>query len=936
MTLLLALLAALPAGAQQPAEQSKRIQSAAPVAEPRIVGLAPMVVVPRGKLKIFLGNDKLLNDGVSAHSPVLAVTVGGLEASVIDVAPGLVTVELPDKLPGPEKLDVVVLGNGYRISDPQYFVRTSLTETPLWSALLDLILSPAGIFAIASGLVLAGGTFGWLWLRARRLEKHNNELSFQIEHGDRNRDPQPRERGPRHTLAQPAPAVPQGLVDAILRNECALFWGAGLSAQAGYPTWADGLNDLVGRTIKDPVLQAELRERLQGGQASLVVDALRAALGRDGLIVQFSQMWKRRLKATAAMLEIGEIPFTNAVTAVWDDLIEEVFRKRQPRLVMGGGSDNLDDLLSRDAFCVVRLWGSLDEPASVALTTLDYRGTAGANPTFTRYLATLGVKQTHLFIGASLEALHEYLSAIPRSASTARVHYALVPDPGQTELQKEIFRTRYGVELIVYQPSAGWPQVPEFIGNLAKAVAVGLKARPKVPVEDFKLKSIRLRNIGPISDMSLSFDPKWTVLLGNNGSGKSTIIRAIALVLCGEDSRARAMAERLLRSGESTGEIELVVGDQSYLVKLSRDSEGNVRANTGSVVSPLESGRWAALGFPPLRGVITGGSTGSSGGSASGGQSRPVVDDVLPILLGLPDTRMSSIRQWLLDLHVRSVAGEGISAQEAQLNATIRDRFFELVSSFIPGSELRFAGVDRLNREVNVFSNGLKVGIEQVSQGTSSMLGWVGALLQRMYEIHGLEEDPQNKAVLVLIDEIDAHLHPEWQQQIVPKLKELFPRVQFVATTHSPFVVCELKKEQVFKVRTSEGRVVAEPPLHDIEGAGIAGLLSGELFAMERMVDSKTQHLLDNQRRLSALPGELSPQHEADLKAANEALERSGFRSVVRDAHYAEYLRLRAKGLDAVAAVSQTIPPEEGGGLSDEEMRAAVEEALRSVRAGVE
>ena len=73
-----------------------------------------------------------------------------------------------------------------------------------------------------------------------------------------------------------------------------------------------------------------------------------------------------------------------------------------------------------------------------------------------------------------------------------------------------------------------------------------------------------------------------------------------------------------------------------------------------------------------------------------------------------------------------------------------------------------------------------------ISQGTQSVIGWTGVLLDRLHEVYSHEEQPREQSALVLIDEIGAHMHPLWQQTIVPGLKELFPNVQFIATSHSP------------------------------------------------------------------------------------------------------------------------------------------------------
>lgn len=265
---------------------------------------------------------------------------------------------------------------------------------------------------------------------------------------------------------------------------------------------------------------------------------------------------------------------------------------------------------------------------------------------------------------------------------------------------------------------------------------------------------------------------------------------------------------RLLANGAARGGIELTVGRDVFRTELTRDSNtGVVEVNAGRRVSPLKTGRWVALAFPPMRGV----SVGESSGPTPGGPPRPLVEDVLPILLGQTDGRLSSLKQWIVNLDVQSRPGNGISPAQAKANATLLNRFFDVLNAFLPGLNIKFANVDRQTWKVSVVTHGATVTIDQVSQGTSSILGWVGTLMQRMCEIHSGDPNFKQKAAVVLLDEIDAHLHPEWQQQIVATLSQEFPNVQFIATTHSPLIVMELNREQVYRVYWSEDENPCRP-----------------------------------------------------------------------------------------------------------------------------
>jgi energy-coupling factor transporter ATP-binding protein EcfA2 len=81
------------------------------------------------------------------------------------------------------------------------------------------------------------------------------------------------------------------------------------------------------------------------------------------------------------------------------------------------------------------------------------------------------------------------------------------------------------------------------------------------------------------------------------------------------------------------------------------------------------------------------------------------------------------------------------------------------------------------------------VSLRQLSYGYQTMLAWVVDLAKRMIEAYPDSDTPLEESAVVLVDEIDLHLHPSWQRRIVGDLSRIFPNVQFIATSHSPLVV---------------------------------------------------------------------------------------------------------------------------------------------------
>ncbi|MEM8534817.1 MAG: AAA family ATPase, partial [Chloroflexota bacterium] len=108
-----------------------------------------------------------------------------------------------------------------------------------------------------------------------------------------------------------------------------------------------------------------------------------------------------------------------------------------------------------------------------------------------------------------------------------------------------------------------------------------------------------------------------------------------------------------------------------------------------------------------------------------------------------------------------------------------------------------------------VRKNGNPLNVSQLSDGERSMLALVFDLSRRLALANPQSDDPLREGRgVVLIDELDLHLHPSWQRTIVDRLTTTFPNCQFIATTHSPQIVGEVRPEQVILI---DNGVVGRP-----------------------------------------------------------------------------------------------------------------------------
>jgi len=141
-------------------------------------------------------------------------------------------------------------------------------------------------------------------------------------------------------------------------------------------------------------------------------------------------------------------------------------------------------------------------------------------------------------------------------------------------------------------------------------------------------------------------------------------------------------------------------------------------------------------------------------------------------------------------------AQEGISS-EHYLSAKHLQVMRSTVRQFLPGYEnLRADPIDP--RRLLIDKDGIPLDAKQLSDGERGVLALVLDLARRLSQANPKLDDPlQNGEAIVLIDEIDLHLHPKWQREIVHKLTNTFPKCQFIATTHSPQIIGEVGHDRI-------------------------------------------------------------------------------------------------------------------------------------------
>jgi hypothetical protein len=667
--------------------------------------------------------------------------------------------------------------------------------------------------------------------------------------------------------------LPPDLVDACVTGECVLYAGAGLSAQSGLPTWKDFVLSLLDWALDNKFINdteaTSFRAEINKGQADPVADSIVSKLRTkdDQVLLQnyLRKVFLKRASPSSFHSLLKRIKFSAVLTPNFDTLIEGVYETPREQVYTPKDTEPLLTALTKRAFFVLKLYGTLDSPDEVIIAPAQYENAITGNRAFSQFMETLFFSRTLLFVGASLEGIEGYLRGISFPKKVNRKHYAVVAVSDYAWRAKaDLLERRYGITVLPYTPRNDYAELGEFLTKLTNMVEAGAVIGTESKRATSRLKRISLVNIGPFDNLELEFDAKWEIFLGDNGVGKSTVLKAIALALCGQ--KAQPYAWRLLKRGCKDGKIILETDNKtSYVTNIdSNDSSGEVEINS-TTAPPLEAEGWLAIGFPPLRTTSWEPPKGPDD-DVSSIKSRPVPEDLLPLVRGDVDPRLDKLKQWIVKLDYLDIKSEAESKGKDRRYYNLLKKVFDVIGSVTEGMAVTYVGVEKGTKRVIIkTSDGTEAPLEALSQGTISLIGWVGILMQRLYEVFDEDEDPTQRYALILMDEIDAHMHPAWQRTLVNHLKDIFPEAQFIATTHSPLVVSGMPVSQVVRfARDKHGKVNTLRVAPDMTLGYSDQILTSMLFGLPTTLDDTTEKKMKRYYQLYEMKdrGEFQKEYE--------------------------------------------------------------------------
>lgn len=378
------------------------------------------------------------------------------------------------------------------------------------------------------------------------------------------------------------------------------------------------------------------------------------------------------------------------------------------------------------------------------------------------------------------------------------------------------------------------------------------------------VRHLRVRNVKLLRDVEIDFvagdgSPRmWTVFVGENRLCKTTLLQTIAAAASGVDRGTQLVSDVIASWPDLRNPVPLSIEAELGFGKVRHKDRHYPGEASGALPPPtvlLES----KLSLDPDKRIFSGGSSYVAGASPYALRPRPP-DGSRIHQPHFPDplaaARNAALPHWFVagygPSRILPAAGKAARQSEPTLDrlrplfgeSLIGTGFIELLGEdlgrafakvlqavFVSGGllphvtalDLRGRGGFRSAKDLaeaqrfemdvlDAHGKPIRVPATWLSQGYQAVIAWLADLVGQILLEAGEPIESTDMEGTVLVDEIDLHLHPTWQVRLIPALKQVFPRLQLIATTHSPMVLPALAAEEIILLsQDAEGSVIATP-----------------------------------------------------------------------------------------------------------------------------
>jgi predicted ATP-binding protein involved in virulence len=299
-----------------------------------------------------------------------------------------------------------------------------------------------------------------------------------------------------------------------------------------------------------------------------------------------------------------------------------------------------------------------------------------------------------------------------------------------------------------------------------------------------KIKGIDIKGVGCIRDLHLDFNDRMNILCGPNSIGKTTVIESVAAMFVHGQPNVKR-------------NVSCEKGYLSALVEI----DGQIRHSTIEIRQFNPNEKETTSSFTDLTPKVLSIKVGRNFGyskldAVPSDANRPTYEVWNEAILGVT---FDGVKGWFVNRYLYS-AREGTLSEQQLSNYHLAERCFSIINS-----QYSFSRVLGATNDIMVNTPQGEIYFEYLSSGFKSILYLLFSTIKEIefrFKDHNLKAEDYDG--IILIDEVEIHLHPEWQEQIIQILQNTFPNAQFIITTHSPHVIQTAEPNQIMALVMSD------------------------------------------------------------------------------------------------------------------------------------
>lgn len=316
-----------------------------------------------------------------------------------------------------------------------------------------------------------------------------------------------------------------------------------------------------------------------------------------------------------------------------------------------------------------------------------------------------------------------------------------------------------------------------------------------------KIENLHIKNIGPFKEAVIEFATEYneatgeqpvTIITGMNGAGKSIVIDAIRAALSGQELERDIVAD----TNNFSIEMDVVLNGSTTHLSTSTLQNGHIRG-----VDNANIGRALTYGYsipgPVNHWVIDYWSSKSPSDSFKIANMTNIQHE--NALVGVMLGKKSNLDLINFICHIDYLRTSEMPV-EKELGNMMYEKMKDVINQCLDNGLFKY--VRRTDLTPIIEQNGIELSFDKLSSGNLFLIEHLLLLMCKMYSISILNKLPPmqifNIPGLLLIDEIETHLHPKWQKKILGIIRSLFPNLQMILTTHSPFVVASMDGARIY------------------------------------------------------------------------------------------------------------------------------------------